>query len=95
MKILVTGGCGFIGSNFVRYILNKYPDYEIVNIDALTYAGNPENLRNIREDKRYRFVHGRIEDKKLVVNVLGDADYIVNFAAETHVDRSIRNSSPF
>ena len=61
MKILVTGGCGFIGSNFVRYILNKYPDYEIVNIDALTYAGNPENLRNIREDKRYRFVHGRIE----------------------------------
>ncbi|MDP3260825.1 MAG: dTDP-glucose 4,6-dehydratase, partial [Thermodesulfovibrionales bacterium] len=95
MKILVTGGCGFIGSNFIRYILNKYPDYEIVNIDALTYAGNPENLRDIREDKRYRFVHGRIEDKKLVVNVLGDADYIVNFAAETHVDRSIRNSSPF
>ena len=95
MKILVTGGCGFIGSNFIRYILNKYPDYEIVNIDALTYAGNLENLRDIREDKRYRFVHGRIEDKNLVANALGDADYIVNFAAETHVDRSIRNSSPF
>jgi dTDP-glucose 4,6-dehydratase len=95
MKIFVTGGCGFIGSNFVKHILKKYPDYEIVNMDALTYAGNPENLRDIREDKRYRFVHGRIEDKKLIVNAFGDADYIVNFAAETHVDRSIRNSSPF
>ncbi len=95
MRILVTGGCGFMGSNFIRYILKKYPDYEIVNIDALTYAGNPENLRDIKKSKRYRLVHGRIEDKKLVVNVLGDADYIVNFAAETHVDRSIRNSSPF
>ncbi|MCX5717485.1 MAG: dTDP-glucose 4,6-dehydratase [Nitrospirae bacterium] len=95
MKILVTGGCGFIGSNFIRYILKKYPDYEIVNIDALTYAGNLENLRDIKKGKRYRFAHGRIEDKNLVANVLGDADYIVNFAAETHVDRSIRNSSPF
>ena len=95
MKIVVTGGCGFIGSNFIRYILKKYPDYEIVNIDAMTYAGNPENLRDIKKDKRYRFVHGRIEDKKLVANVLGDADYIVNFAAETHVDRSIQNSFPF
>ncbi|MFZ3122390.1 MAG: dTDP-glucose 4,6-dehydratase [Thermodesulfovibrionales bacterium] len=95
MKILVTGGCGFIGSNFIRYILKKYPDYEIVNIDALTYAGNLENLRDIKGNKRYRFVHGRIEDKSLIANALGDADYIVNFAAETHVDRSIRNSSPF
>lgn len=98
MKILVTGGCGFIGSNFIRYILKKYPDYEIVNIDALTYAGNLENLRDIKKGKRYRFVHGRIEDKNLVapiISELGDADYILNFAAETHVDRSIRNSSPF
>lgn len=95
MKILVTGGCGFIGSNFIQVILKKYPDYEIVNIDALTYAGNPENLRDIKKSKRYRFVHGRIEDKSLVANALGDADYIVNFAAETHVDRSIQNSSPF
>lgn len=95
MKILVTGGCGFIGSNFIRYILKKYSDYEIVNIDALTYAGNLVNLRDIKKDKRYCFVHGRIEDKKFVENVLGDADYIVNFAAETHVDRSIQNSSPF
>jgi dTDP-glucose 4,6-dehydratase len=95
MKILVTGGCGFIGSNFIRYILKKYPDYEIVNIDALTYAGNPENLRNIKKSKRYRFVHGRIEDKSLIANALGNADYIVNFAAGTHVDRSIQNSSPF
>lgn len=95
MKILVTGGCGFIGSNFIQVILKKYPDYEIVNIDALTYAGNPENLRDIKKSKRYRFVRGRIEDKNLVANALGDADYIVNFAAETHVDRSIQNSSPF
>ncbi len=95
MKIVVTGGCGFIGSNFIQVILKKYPDYEIVNIDALTYAGNPENLRDIKKSKRYRFVHGRIEDKNLVANALGDADYIVNFAAETHVDRSIQNSSPF
>ena len=95
MKILITGGCGFIGSNFIRYILKKYPDYEIVNIDALTYAGNPENLRDIKKDKRYRFVHGRIEDEKLVARVFGNADYVVNFAAETHVDRSIQNSLPF
>ncbi|MBA3060422.1 MAG: dTDP-glucose 4,6-dehydratase [Nitrospirae bacterium] len=95
MKILVTGGCGFIGSNFIQVILKKYPDYEIVNIDALTYAGNLENLRDIKKSKRYRFVRGRIEDKNLVANALGDADYIVNFAAETHVDRSIQNSSPF
>jgi dTDP-glucose 4,6-dehydratase len=95
MKILVTGGCGFIGSNFIRHIMNKYPNYEIVNIDALTYAGNPENLKDIKGNKRYRFVHGRIEDKKLVADMLYDADYIVNFAAETHVDRSIQNSSPF
>ncbi len=98
MKIVVTGGCGFIGSNFIQVILKKYPDYEIVNIDALTYAGNPENLRGIKKDKRYRFVHGRIEDKSLIapiISELGNADYIVNFAAETHVDRSIRNSSPF
>jgi len=95
MKMLVTGGCGFIGSNFIRYVLKKYPDYEILNIDALTYAGNPANLRDIKKNKRYRFAHGRIEDKSLVANALGDADYIVNFAAETHVDRSIRSSSPF
>lgn len=95
MKILVTGGCGFIGSNFIRYILKKYPVYEIVNMDALTYAGNLENLRDIKKDKRYRFVHGRIEDKNLVARVFGNTDYVVNFAAETHVDRSIRNSSPF
>jgi dTDP-glucose 4,6-dehydratase len=95
MKIVVTGGCGFIGSNFIRYILKKYPDYKIINMDALTYAGNPENLRDIKKGRRYRFVYGKIEDKKLVRNVLDRSDYIVNFAAETHVDRSIRNSFPF
>ncbi|MDI6744310.1 MAG: dTDP-glucose 4,6-dehydratase [Thermodesulfovibrionales bacterium] len=95
MKILVTGGCGFIGSNFIRHILKKYPEYVIVNIDALTYAGNTENLRDIKGSKRYRFVHGRIEDTSLVADMLGNVDYIVNFAAETHVDRSIHNPHPF
>jgi len=95
MKILVTGGCGFIGSNFIRHILRKYPSYKIVNIDALTYAGNPKNLRDIKGSGRYRFIHGRIEDKKLVKKILSKIDCVVNFAAETHVDRSIKDVSPF
>ena len=95
MKLLVTGGCGFIGSNFIRYILKKYPDYEIINLDALTYSGNLENQRDIKKEKRYRFVHGRIDDVDLVMDVLGRADYVVNFAAETHVDRSIHDAQPF
>ncbi|TAL25738.1 MAG: dTDP-glucose 4,6-dehydratase [Nitrospirae bacterium] len=95
MKILVTGGCGFIGSNFIRYILKKYPGYEITNLDALTYSGNLENLRDIKKDKRYRFVHGRIDDMDLAMDVLNKSDYVVNFAAETHVDRSIHDAQPF
>jgi len=95
MKILVTGGCGFIGSNFIRYILNKYPDYEILNIDALTYAGNKENLRDVAGNKNYHCIRGRIEDKKLIRKIVAKTDYVVNFAAETHVDRSIRNANPF
>jgi len=95
MKILVTGGCGFIGSNFIRHMLGKYHDCEIINIDALTYAGNPENLNDIKQYKRYRLVRGRIEDGNLVRKTLNRIDYVINFAAETHVDRSIRNANPF
>ncbi len=95
MRLLVTGGCGFIGSNFIRHILNKYSDYEIVNLDALTYAGNLENLRDIKGNKRYHFKHGRIDDIDLVMDSLGNVDYVVNFAAETHVDRSIHDAQPF
>jgi len=95
MRLLVTGGCGFIGSNFIRHILNKYSDYEIVNLDALTYAGNLENLRDIKSNKRYHFKHGRIDDIDLVMDSLGNVDYVVNFAAETHVDRSIHDAQPF
>ncbi|MCZ7392294.1 MAG: dTDP-glucose 4,6-dehydratase [Candidatus Methanoperedens sp.] len=94
MKILVTGGCGFIGSNFVHYLL-KNTQHEIINLDTLTYAGNPHNLKDIEKNDRYRFVHGRIEDKNLVSDQLKDVDYLVNFAAESHVDRSILDPMPF
>ncbi len=95
MKLLVTGGAGFIGSNFIRYILNKYPDYKIINYDKLTYAGNPDNLRDVEKDKRYKFVKGDICDFKLVNKYMKKADAVVNFAAETHVDRSILNAGLF
>lgn len=95
MKLLVTGGAGFIGSNFIRYILNKYPDYKIINYDKLTYAGNPDNLRDVEKDKRYKFVKGDICDFKLVNKCMKKADAVVNFAAETHVDRSILNAGLF
>ncbi|MEK6673745.1 MAG: dTDP-glucose 4,6-dehydratase [Nitrospirota bacterium] len=95
MKLLITGGCGFIGSNFIRHILNKYPDYEIINLDALTYAGNPENLRDIKDDRRYRFVEGRIEEIETIKRLMQDVDAVVHFAAESHVDRSIKDALPF
>jgi dTDP-glucose 4,6-dehydratase len=94
MKIFVTGGCDFIGSNFIRYIL-KNTDYEIINLDALTYSGNPDNLKYIEKNKKYRFVHGRTEERKLVSEIVQDAECIVNFAAESHVDRSILDPKPF
>lgn len=95
MKILVTGGAGFIGSNFVRYMLDKYEDYEIVNLDALTYCGNLENLSGIEDNPNYTFVKGDITDKKLVNEITSDIDYIINFAAESHVDRSIEDPKIF
>lgn len=88
-KILVTGGCGFIGSNFIRYWLKNHPDDDIVNLDALTYAGNPENLRDKENSAHYRFVKGNICDSKLVNELTKNIDIIVHFAAESHVDRSI------
>lgn len=95
MKILVTGGAGFIGSNFIRYWLNKNPDDSIVNLDLLTYAGNIESLRDLENNPRYRFVQGDICDYELVDGLVKDIDLIVHFAAESHVDRSIADSADF
>jgi dTDP-glucose 4,6-dehydratase len=95
MRILVTGGCGFIGSNFIRYILKKHPDWEVVNLDALTYAGNPANLTEVAGDLRYKFVHGRIEEPQLVLSAMKGCSAVINFAAETHVDRSITEPAVF
>ena len=89
MNILVTGGAGFIGSCFVRYMLKNHPNYKIINLDALTYAGNIENLDDIKDNKNYTFVHGNICDKKLVRELISEVDCVINFAAESHVDRSI------
>jgi dTDP-glucose 4,6-dehydratase len=95
MKILVTGGAGFIGSNYIQYVLKKYPEDEIVNLDALTYAGNLENLKDVESNPRYTFVHGDIMDGILVNDLMKDIDAVVNFAAESHVDKSILDSSAF
>lgn len=95
MKLLVTGGCGFIGSNFIHYILSKYPDYQIVNLDKLTYAGNLDNLLDLKGDKRYRFVKGDICDPKMAEEVIPGIDIVLNFAAESHVDRSILSAGAF
>ena len=97
MKILITGGCGFIGSNFIRYILREHPDWHIVNLDKLTYAGNLRNLEDVASDPRHKFIRGDIADRELVDRVFSEArpDAVVNFAAESHVDRSILDPSPF
>lgn len=95
MKLLITGGAGFIGSNFVHYIINKYPDYEIINLDLLTYAGNLENLKGLENNPRYKFVKGDICDARLVAKLVSKCDIIVHFAAESHVDRSILDSTAF
>ena len=95
MRLVVTGGAGFIGSNFVRFMLRRYDDLEVVNLDKLTYAGNLENLRDIEDDARYTFVKGDICDAAVVRAALQGADAVVNFAAETHVDRSISGPQDF
>jgi dTDP-glucose 4,6-dehydratase len=94
---LVTGGAGFIGSNFILYMLNKYKDIKIINLDKLTYAGNLENLKSIEHDERYTFVKVDICDKKLISSIFkaNDIDYVVHFAAESHVDRSIKEPEIF
>ena len=100
MRLLVTGGLGFIGSNLVRHLLSEYPGYEIINLDAQTYAGHPENVEEVAANRNYRFVKGKIEDPKLVDEIVsgrmyGPIDGILNLAAESHVDRSIENPSVF
>jgi len=94
-RLLVTGGCGFIFSNFIRYLLDKYDDYDIVNLDALTYAGRIENTEDFMDNSHYTFVKGNICDKKLVNDLMKDIDCVVHGAAETYVDRSIENSIDF
>ncbi len=95
MRVLVTGGAGFMGSHFVRHLLRTYPDCTVVNLDKLTYAGNPANLADVAGDPRYRFVHGDICDAPLVREVMAGCDAVVNFAAESHVDRSIQDAGAF
>ncbi len=96
MRVLVTGGCGFIGSNFIRHILRHHPTYELTNLDNLTYAGNLENLADVENLEGYRFIRGDICDRPLVEEIVSSGiDCIVNFAAESHVDRSIQDSAVF
>ena len=96
MKLLVTGGAGFIGSNFVLYMLQQHPDYEIINVDALTYAGNLENLKSIEQNPKHTFVKADITDAHAIEQLMQqDIDVVVNFAAESHVDRSILEPDVF
>ena len=96
MKLLVTGGAGFIGSNFIHYVFGEHPDWKIINLDKLTYAGNLENLTEIENNPGYRFVKGDIVDREIIGSLLREGiDAIINFAAESHVDRSILDASPF
>ena len=96
MKVLVTGGAGFIGSNFIRHMLSKYPQYKIVNLDKLTYAGNLDNLNDVEENPNYEFIKGDICDSGLVEKLTKEkVDALINFAAETHVDRSLYDPEIF
>lgn len=95
MKLLVTGGAGFIGSNFIHYWLKNHPEDHITNLDALTYAGNLDSLSDIQDNANYRFVQGDICNSDLVDKLVGECDIVVHFAAESHVDRSIANSADF
>ncbi len=93
--LLLTGGCGFIGTNFVRFVLANRPDWRIINLDVLSYSGNAENLADVERDPRYRFVKGDICDAAAVEPLMEEADCVVHMAAESHVDRSILDSKPF
>ena len=96
MRLIVTGGAGFIGSDFIRYVVNEHPQWEVTNLDKLTYAGNLENLKAVEDEPGYHFVQGDIADRELVDKVLSQGfDAIINFAAESHVDRSILDATPF
>ena len=95
MKLLVTGGAGFIGSNLVRYFLEEYEDVDVINLDLLTYAGNLDNLAGLEGDPRYRFVRGDICDASLVGDLVREVDAVLHLAAESHVDRSIEHDTPF
>jgi len=96
MKLLITGGAGFMGSNFIKYILKKHPDWQVVNLDKLTYCGNLENLKEVSQSSNYTFVKGDIANREDVERAIGDGvDKIINYAAETHVDRSILEPDAF
>ena len=95
ITILVTGGAGFIGSNFIHYLAREHPDWSVINLDKLTYAGNLENLSGVDDRAGYRFVLGDICDRDVVTPLVAESDYVVNFAAETHVDRSIHDPGDF
>ena len=96
-KMLITGGAGFIGSNFIHYILSKYNDYQVINLDKLTYAANLDNLKDIEDNKNYRFIHGDIADQEFIFKLFENEkfDILINFAAESHVDNSILNPQIF
>ena len=97
MKVLITGGAGFIGGNFVHHMVNKYPEYDIVNLDLLTYAGNLETCKPVENKPNYKFVRGDIADRKFIMDLFAKEkfDIVVNFAAESHVDRSISDPGIF
>ncbi len=95
LTLLVTGGAGFIGSNFIHYMLDRYPRCKIINLDKLTYAGNLDNLKDVEKDPRYEFIQGDIRDRELVRNIFKRVQGVVHFAAETHVDRSILDAGEF
>src|SRR5690242_17677531 len=95
IKVLVTGGAGFIGSNFVRYALGAHPDWEVTTLDKLTYAGRLENLQSVLDDPRHRFVKGDIANADVAAPLVKDSEIVVHFAAETHVDRSLMSAGEF